>query len=909
VCPTFALTDAILGAFHKCRYKAHLLLGGSIGEPSEYQQLHARLADEYRAAARQRMAQTRDPVSVIVSPPSLADALRRRPDLILDVQVADAGESCRLDALERLPGGVYTPVVFAPHQRVGADERMRLAFGASILARVQGVQPDIGRIIHGPQFRSTRVSLATQAGSVREALTQIWATSLAATPPPMVLNRHCPECEFRRSCQARAVEKDDLSLLRGLSAKEIAGLNNRGIFTVLQLSHTFRPGRLKRVRETGGRHDHALQALAVREKKIYIARRPRLPDGKVRAYLDVEGLPDRDFYYLIGLSVEDGDCVRGSSFWADREADERGIWDAFLGAIRGLGRDYTLYHYGSYEARFLERMRERYGGDPETLARLEAAAVNALSAIHARVYFPTYANDLKSVAGCLGFRWSDAGASGLQSIVWRHAWDATGDEAMKSRLLTYNQEDCSALQAVVAAVRSFDDEATPTDSRPGPPVAGLDDIESTAFRKYGRPNFARPEFAEITKRAYFDYQRDKVLCRTSPAVKQSLRRERRPRRPAWRVNQAVDCEDVKACPYCGSTTLDTSSRYQRCVIDLRPFRGGVKRWVTRYRVRRRRCRRCWRTFLPEPYRALPSKYGWGLCSWVVHASVSLRMTNDAVAESLRDLFDIPIPSAMVSRIRQDAVDRYQPTYEALIAELRRSPVVHADETPVEVRGPSGGGYVWVFASPETVVYVYAPTRSGDTVRETLAGFTGVLVSDFYAAYDSVECPRQKCLIHLIRDLNDDLLKSPFDEELKQLAARFTAVLQAVIGTVDRFGLKKYHLSKHKPEVDRFFAAVSESEYHAEPARHYRSRFLKHREALFAFLDYDGVPWNNNNAENAIKLFAARRKVMGTPFTERGIKGYLMLLSLYQTLRRRGLGLWKFLLSGEADIAAFTSRSR
>jgi transposase len=105
-----------------------------------------------------------------------------------------------------------------------------------------------------------------------------------------------------------------LSLLRGLSAKEIAGPNNRGIFTVTQFSHTFRPGRLKQVKETGGRREHALQVLAVREQKVYVARRSRLPDGKVRAYLDVEGLPDRDFYYLIGLAVEG---VRRSSLWAD----------------------------------------------------------------------------------------------------------------------------------------------------------------------------------------------------------------------------------------------------------------------------------------------------------------------------------------------------------------------------------------------------------------------------------------------------------------------------------------------------------------------------------------------------------------------------------------------------------------
>jgi len=51
----------------------------------------------------------------------------------------------------------------------------------------------------------------------------------------------------------------------------------------------------------------------------------------------------------------------------------------------------------------------------------------------------------------------------------------------------------------------------------------------------------------------------------------------------------------------------------------------------------------------------------------------------------------------------------------------------------------------------------------------LDGFGGVLVSDFYSAYDSAKCAQQKCLIHLARDINDDLFHSPFDEGLKGLS--------------------------------------------------------------------------------------------------------------------------------------------
>ena len=69
------------------------------------------------------------------------------------------------------------------------------------------------------------------------------------------------------------------------------------------------------------------------------------------------------------------------------------------------------------------------------------------------------------------------------------------------------------------------------------------------------------------------------------------------------------------------------------------------------------------------------------------------------------------------------------------------------------------GYVWAFTSTEIVVYLYHPTREGTFLKETLGDFAGVLVSDFYAAYDSVTCHQQKCHLHLMRDINDDLLQS------------------------------------------------------------------------------------------------------------------------------------------------------
>jgi len=83
--------------------------------------------------------------------------------------------------------------------------------------------------------------------------------------------------------------------------------------------------------------------------------------------------------------------------------------------------------------------------------------------------------------------------------------------------------------------------------------------------------------------------------------------------------------------------------------------------------------------------------------------------------------------------------------------------------------------------------------------------------------------------------------------------------------------------------------------------------MSNRKKLFTFLDYDGVTWNNNNAESAIKAFAKYRRVADGTFTENGIKQYLILLSVYQTCHYKGIDFLKFMLSKETDVDRFCNQ--
>jgi hypothetical protein len=212
--------------------------------------------------------------------------------------------------------------------------------------------------------------------------------------------------------------------------------------------------------------------------------------------------------------------------------------------------------------------------------------------------------------------------------------------------------------------------------------------------------------------------------------------------------------------------------------------------------------------------------------------------------------------------------------------------------------------VWAFSGPEVVIYRFHESRDATVLDDVVTGFSGVLVSDFYAAYDAVPCPQQKCLVHLVRDINDDLLKLPFDEELKELASRFTTLMTPIIEAIDRYGLRKRHLAKFVREADRFRNWVAGEFFTSKAAQRYQNRIGRYGDRLFTFLSHDGVPWNNNLAENAVKMVVSRRKMLDGLMSKDGIRDYLVFLSICQTLRRKGGSLLRFLLSGETDLFEF-----
>lgn len=875
------ITEPILEAFLQCPLKAHYLLSGHTPPKSEYDEFNERV--ERIHVDKIRLALGSSPATEASSAlPLVHEDLSTHPD-----------------ALERVgKSTVVVPIRIFRQPRISDLDRLRLGFDGLVIGHAHGKVPTHGVAIIGPDFRKSRIALPRLVRRARRAVEALRV--LASGPAPrLVLNRHCQTCGLRDECRRRAVDTDDLSLMSGLKKAELAAAHKKGVFTITQFSHTFRPNRRrKRIR-----HEWALQALSIREKRTHVlvpvALLSRDPAEQV-LFLDVEGDTEANSYYLVGVLQVSAAVTAQHSFWADSPGQEETIWQRLVDLAEGLA-DFRIFHYGSYETTFLRRMGQRYPAyKPAVAARLRERATNVLGLIYGHVHFPTLSNGLKDIAAHLGFRWTEPGVTGLQCALWRRRWEHDPDVRLHDAITTYNAEDCAALRVVADALYAIRDGGPESD------VVDAGTLKTQSLLgKFKKNVWVLPELEFINNCAYFNYQRERILLRTNPTVRRALRREERAIQRTPRVNSIVELRPPTCCPRCGVERPYRHKRFKKTQIDLRFGPGYIKRWVTEYRSAQYRCRSCLKTWFLKKYMAVGTKYGRNLGCWLVYQAIAHKQSSGAIIEILGEALGIHIHRQKVQIRKHEFAEFYRGTHRSILRRIAHAPMVQVDETKANILGATG--YVWVFAAQDDVAFVYTGSRDGSILGRVLEGFRGVLVSDFYAAYDSMPCAQQKCLVHLIRDMNDDLFRNQLDADLRDLVQTFSGVLKPIISTIDEHGLKRRRLRKHKESVEEFLDDLAVREYRSDVAEKCRARIVKCGEKLFTFLDHDGVPWNNNGAENAIKDFAMLRRNIGGVSTENGMSDYLVLLSIRQTLKRRGVGFLDFLVSGKKDLERFALR--
>ena len=903
------ITSDLVAAYFRCQHKAYLLLRGKV---KRTQHEYECILKERAAANRSRYISTlpngqvdphfrknggvrfsrKDSPSCTIS----ADDLVATCDALLKPKRESARSHTRLE-----------PHVVVGTHSVTDDQKLRLAFAGYVVGQTTMYRPSIGLIV--PLTESPKqIRLEPLYSKVRPIINDLREQIRKPLSEPLApcLNKHCATCQFRNHCVHEAEKGDSLSLLERMTPKLIRRYQKKGIFTVTQLSYLYKPRRRrKKVANAPPSFNFELQALSIRTNKIYLHETPTISKQPIELFLDVEGIPDQGFDYLIGLVIQNGNDVSSHSFWADSVGDEAKIFEACLQKAAEYGNA-PIYHYGSYEPRAFQRGAKKHGIDCEAFIN---RMVNVNSFVFGKVYFPTSSNRLKDLGACVGASWSATVPSGLQSLVWRHRWEETWGQKYKELLLSYNQQDCDAVRLLTnelqdltdaAAYRSdvdFADRPKQNSTERGEEIhCTFDNILMSAhlecrsrqirFRHTGDPTCPEPRKRGATKG-------HKGHFRTGPTTVAKTLHVRHPMR----------------CPrHKGYLLHRTNAIAEHSVIDLVFTRNGCRKTTMKYVGRKGYCPICHHDYLPPMIRRFGGHiFGHRFQAWAAYQRVKLRLPYRTISQSIENLFSERISPGSIVKFIRDVSHKYSHTQILLLRRILASPFIHADETKISIEGRQH--YVWVLTDGTHVVFQLTETREATLLRETLRRYEGVLISDFYSGYDSFPCRQQKCLSHFIGDLNDDLWKNPFNQEYEAFLVSVRDLLVPIFEDVERYGLKARFLKKHMKVVDRFYKQTIDGvQDKCEIVQKYQKRFARYRESLFLFLIEDGIPWNNNAAERALRHIAVQRKISGS-FFKSGATNYLKLLGIAQTCRFQDKSFLKFLLSGERDVDKYKERKR
>ncbi len=907
------ITNDILYSFFNCKYKAWLKVQGEVrSNKSDFEILQNEQNAYIRSHIINKISSKTD--NILTNTENINSCiLKHKHDFIFNGLITTNNFVLNLFALEKISGAsnfgkyLYVPIITTANETIIKSDRLMLAFFGACLEFLQGNKPDFGRIIYGSKFKSTKVNLTPLYLEIEKIFLQLVRFQKSEESLNRILNKHCIICEFEEKCRDEAIEKDHLSLLTGISEKEIYKLNNKGIFTVNQLSYTFRPRRKRKKTNKRKRRSYALKALSIRENKIHVYETPLLPTSDTKIFLDMEGLPGSGFCYLIGLVIIHNGKTFEHSFWADTKNDEITIFLKLLERIDQF-KNYTLYHYGNYEIKNLKRVKKKLNiANKKRIDKIIRFCCNLLSFMYSNIYLPTYSNSLKDIGNYIGFKWTDKKSTGIQSVVWRKRWESTGLMRYKNTLIKYNREDCYALFKVYNLIKMIitnDNNPISAEDTDEAMIIHVDNIKKSSPFKFWNKDFALEEFDMINKYSYFDYQRERVHIREHKLPKKKKATIPTRAKNPHRINKTIDLYS-KNCIKCKKYNLDKKRQISRKVIDLKFTNGGVKRWIVRYRAHYYSCNNCKIKFLPTKYKNIKSKYAHNLICWSIFQYIENNQGFIKIEYNFYEIFKLNVPKTMIHEFKRYFMEYYDYTYTKIKKRILCSEVIYIDETPLKMKYDSG--YAWVLTTSEEVIFFYKPTREGDFLKKYLKDFKGVLVSDFFPAYDSLVCIQQKCLIHLIRDFNDDLLKNPFDNEFKEIAIKFTNVIQNIVKTIDRYKLRKCYLNKHKKEVDHFLVEIIKKNFKSEIACYYQRRFKKNKDKMFQFLNHDNVSWNNTNAEHAIKKLSIHRNDNIKFFESSRIDEYLKIMSIYVTCHYKNISFLKFLLSGVKNIDKYCEK--
>ncbi len=280
-----------------------------------------------------------------------------------------------------------------------------------------------------------------------------------------------------------------------------------------------------------------------------------------------------------------------------------------------------------------------------------------------------------------------------------------------------------------------------------------------------------------------------------------------------------------------------------------------------------------------------SLYGPKFHAQVCYWKYELGLSFGKITNLLSDQYGMEISRGVLSEIISRTARKFEGAYEDIKSVLSEQGHLHADETGWRVNGNSH--WLWSFSNDDVSFYKIDQTRSQDVVKNVLGEvFRGVLVSDFYAAYNKIDCQKQKCWPHLLRELHGLKEKHPKSKEIAQFSKRAKLFFKR--------GKRLQNEYESKENIDRKYKLLMcdtekwvSKKYRSHDLQRLCKRLVKYRDEIYTFIK-TGVDPTNNYGEREIRPAVLMRKISYCNRSEQGAHNQEVMMSVARTAKKQNL---------------------
>lgn len=385
----------------------------------------------------------------------------------------------------------------------------------------------------------------------------------------------------------------------------------------------------------------------------------------------------------------------------------------------------------------------------------------------------------------------------------------------------------------------------------------------------------------------------------------------RPRKPGRKAGHAgvsrrlpdhidrVIEQTLEACPDCHDTLSVSQEVIEHTQEDLIPARVEV----TLFRRHRYFCKGCGK-IMTAPYAPdeIPnSRIGPNALIHMALLKYHHALPGNKIVELFQELAGFRISEGAIQQALQRLAEWLKVERGAVLKAIQKSPQIYIDETGWKVNGK--GHWLWAFVNERLAYYTIDPSRGAKVPKQIIpTDYGGILITDFYAAYNKLPGKKQKCLVHLLREM-----KSCYERNQTKEFLKYYKQLKRIINDALRLGEERSVFQKavflsHIAKVKKRLLDWSMRNYRDKHLKRLADRFLRYWFDLVTFLEEPGVSFNNNLCERQIRPNVIIRNRSYQNRSQNGARAHEVLMSLIQTLRLQKYSPVEFLKEACVTLA-------